>query len=86
MPRIKSWFRRGHGDGLHGVLSAGVHLSGDGELVGAECWWSATDSSSGGGEAGHGAVADEVAFEFGEGAEEVEHEFSAGGPDLAFGE
>ena len=45
------------------VLSAGVHLSGDGELVRGECWWTAADS--GGGEAGHGAVADEVAFELG---------------------
>ena len=44
-----------------------MQLSGDGELVGGECWWSAADSSSGscGGEAGHGAVSDEVAFELG---------------------
>lgn len=56
------------GDGVHGVLAAGVHLSGDGELVGCECGWSAADSSSGscGSEAGHGPVADEVTFELGE--------------------
>ncbi len=42
-----------------------VHLSGDGELVGRECWWSAADAASGSddGEAGHGSVADEGAFE-----------------------
>lgn len=56
------------GDGFHGVLSTGVHLLGNGEFVGRECWWSAADASSGsgGGEAGHGAVTDEVAFELGE--------------------
>ena len=87
------------GDRFHGVLSAGVQLSGDGEFVGREDGWSSADASSGscGGEAGDGAVADEVAFELGEGAEEVEHEFAAGGrcvdvlgersePDLVFGE
>ena len=87
------------GDGFHGVLSAGVHLSGNGEFVGCEGGWPAADaaSGSGGGEAGEGAVAYEVSFEFGEGAEEVEHQFAGGRggvdvlgegsePDLAVGE
>ena len=63
------------GDGFHGVLTAGVHLLGDGEFVGRQGRWSAADASSGscGGEAGHGAVADEVAFELGQGAARAEH-------------
>ena len=68
------------GDGFHGVLTAGVHLLGDGEFVGRQGRWSAADASSGscGGEAGHGAVADEVAFELGEGTEQMEDELAAG--------
>jgi hypothetical protein len=40
-----------------------------------------TDASSGSccGESGHGAVANEVAFELGDGTEDVEDEFAAGG-------
>ena len=64
------------GDGLDGVLSAGVHLACDSEFVGGEGLWSSADSSSGSrcGEAGECAVADEVAFEFGDAASsEVGH-------------
>ncbi len=41
----------------------------------------ATDASSGscGAEAGHGAVADQVSFEFGKCAEQMKHEFAGGG-------
>ena len=42
-----------------------------------EGWWSAADSSSGSGSGEPGQ--DEVAFELGERAEEVEHELAAGG-------
>lgn len=87
------------GDCLHRVLAAGVHLAGDSEFAGCECGWSATDASSGSccGEPGHGAVANEVAFELGDSAEDVEDELAAGGrsvdvlgerpePDIAFSE
>ena len=69
------------GDCLHGVLAAGVHLTGDSEFAGRECGWSATDASTGPcrGEASHGSVANEVAFELGYSAEDVEDEFAAGG-------
>ena len=58
-----------------------MHLSSDGELVRGECWWAAADASSraSSGEAGHGAIADEVAFELGERPEQIVRRISRTG-------
>ena len=69
------------GNSLHSVLPTLVHLPRDSELVGTQRQRPATNPASGPrrGEPGHRAVMDQVAFKLGESAEEVEHEFPAGG-------
>jgi hypothetical protein len=65
----------------HRVLSGAVHLLGDLKLVPAQHRWAAAAAAPGPGRAqSRGrAFADEVAFELGQGREDVEHELAAGG-------
>ena len=63
------------GDGLVGVLE---HPARGGDPPGVELPWSASLAAAGtsGGEACQGVFADELAFELGERAEDVEHELA----------
>jgi hypothetical protein len=63
------------------VLTCGVQLPGDRELVGGHDPGPATGAAAGagGGEPGGGAFADQIAFELGERGEHVEHQFAAWG-------
>jgi hypothetical protein len=72
---------KGGGDRRHRVLPRAVHFPGHLELVSAQHGWSAAVAAagSGGGQPGVGPFADEVAFELGQGGEDMEDELAAGG-------
>jgi hypothetical protein len=72
---------QGLGDRRHGVLPRAVHLPGHLELVPAQHRWPAAAAAPGpgSGQARGRALADEVAFELGQGGEHMEDELAARG-------
>jgi len=62
-------------------LPGRIHLLGHLKLVTRQHGWAAAVAAAGpgGGQPGGGAFADEVAFELGQGGEDVEDELAAGG-------
>jgi hypothetical protein len=71
---------KGRGDRGHAVLPRAEHLLGHLELVDGHDRGSAAAAAAdpGGGQPGAGALADQVAFELGQGGEDMEDKLAAG--------